>query len=183
MKRLRLFAALFVLTSGAFFPLLFPNPAYAEMTPAGTTITCAKDDGTQKVFNVGWDNSQAFFNGKGDIAALFCTGGFSNGFPIFVSTTVPDGPLRYYNGVVPTPIEPTPTPTPSPTPSDTSTATTPTPSPSPSDTPTATVDPTPSRVQRHLQVRLPYLHRLPLRLLNPHPLRFQLRNRLQLRHL
>jgi len=149
MKRLRLFAALSVLTSAAFFPLLFPNPAYAEMTPAGTTITCAKDDGTQQVSNVGWNNSNAFFNGKGDIAALFCTGGFSNGFPIFVSTTVPDGPLRYYNGVVPTPIEPSPTPTTS----DTSTATTPTsdtstattPTPAPSSTPEPTASPTPTQ--------------------------------------
>ena len=154
MKLPRLLAVSFLTLGTSFF---FLPTAQAEQTgPA--TITCAREDGTQRTANVGWDNSQTFFQGKGDIARLYCEGGFSGGFPIFISTSVPDGPLRYYNGVAPTP-EPTPTsnptveptPAPSPSPSDGATATvnpapTPEPSPSPSVTPEVSPSPEPTVV-------------------------------------
>jgi hypothetical protein len=66
------------------------------------TITCARPDGTQRTSTVGWDNSNQFFAGKGDIAHLFCEGGFSGGgYTTFVSTSVSDLSLRYYQGVLP----------------------------------------------------------------------------------
>jgi hypothetical protein len=90
------------------------------------TITCADPDGVEKTFNVGWDNSQSFFDGKGDIARLFCEGGYAGAFRTFVSTSVTDMSLRFYNGVAPVEsptvvVEPTPEPSPSPSPSETST--------------------------------------------------------------
>jgi hypothetical protein len=133
----RLLAVSFLTLGTSFF---FTPSAQAESTgPA--TITCAKDDGTQQTANVGWDNSNIFFQGKGDIAALYCEGGFSNGYPIFVSTSVPDGPLRYYNGVAPTP---TPSPTPSPSSSPTPEPSPPQPEPSPSPSNGATVPSSPA---------------------------------------
>jgi hypothetical protein len=135
-------AVLTVVFGTSFF---FIPSANAEQTgPA--TITCGREDGTQQTSNVGWDNLNIFFEGKGDIAALYCEGGFSNGYPIFISTSVSDGPIRYYNGVVPTP-EPTPTPSPTPSPSVEPTPepspTQPVPSPTPSESPTPTPTPEP----------------------------------------
>jgi hypothetical protein len=73
------------------------------------TITCAKSDGTARTFNVGWDNANQFFAGKGDIARLYCEGGFSGGgHTTFVSTSVTDLALRYYNGAIPLQVD-TPT--------------------------------------------------------------------------
>jgi hypothetical protein len=46
---------------------LFMPAANAEQI-SNVTITCAKDDGTQLTANVGWDNSNIYFQGKGDIA-------------------------------------------------------------------------------------------------------------------
>ena len=79
------YAVFFILLGTSFF---WSPSAQAERTgPA--TITCAKEDGTQMTANVNWDNSNIFFQGKGDIARLFCEGGFSGGYPIFISTSVP----------------------------------------------------------------------------------------------
>ena len=109
----------------------------ANAEPTGpATITCAKDDGTQLTANVGWDNSNIYFQGKGDIARLYCEGGHSGSFLIFISTSVPDGPLRFYNGVSPTPApEPSPSPTPSESPSPAAQ-----PTPEPSDTASTNVE-------------------------------------------
>jgi hypothetical protein len=128
----RLLAVSFLTLGTSFF---FLPTAQAEQTgPA--TITCAREDGTQRTANVGWDNSNQYFSGKGDIARLYCEGGHSGSYLIFISTSVPDGPLRYYNGVTPEPtVNPTPSPSPEPTP---------VPSPSPSDGATATVNPVPT---------------------------------------
>ena len=137
-RKSRVLAAFFIVIGTS----LFMPSAFAEQI-VNVTITCAKDDGTQQTSNVGWDNSNTFFEGKGDIAALYCTGGFSGGYPIFVSTTAPDGPIRFYNGVAPTPApspstEPSPTPSPTPTPSSEPTSSPePTPTPSVATTPTA----------------------------------------------
>ena len=74
------------------------------------TITCAKADGTQQVFQVNWDNANQYFEGKGDIARLFCEGGHSGGgYTTFISTTVTDLSLRYYLGVLPQMDTPTAT--------------------------------------------------------------------------
>ena len=146
MKLPRLLAVTFIILGTSLFSLPTAN---AESTgPA--TITCGRADGTQRTANVSWDNANQYFNGKGDIARLFCEGGHSGGYPVFIATSVPDGPLRYYNGVAPVP-EPTPEPepTPSPTPSPSVEPTPepvqpqPEPSPSPSETSTATVTPEP----------------------------------------
>ncbi len=138
MKLPRLLAIWFLILGTSFF---FTPPAQAEQTgPA--TITCGKDDGTQRTANVSWDNSNQYFNGKGDIARLFCEGGHSGGFPVFISTSVPDGPLRYYNGVAPT-VNPSPAPSVAPSTSP-SPEPTPTPEPSVSETATPTVSPSPS---------------------------------------
>ena len=111
-----------------------------------TEVTCADPDGNEQTFSIGWDNSQPFFEGKGDIPRLYCEGGFAQPYTKYISDTLPaDSPLRYYAGIVPTPepspsqtttseptplpsLEPTPEPTPTPEPSPTETVT---PSPSP----------------------------------------------------
>jgi hypothetical protein len=137
----RLLAIGFLVLGTSFF---FIPDAQAEQTgPA--TITCAKEDGTQRVFNVQWDNSNLYFNGKGDIARLFCEGGHApDGHSTFVSTSVPDGPLRYYNGVAPEPtVSPSPEPSAAPSPS-LSPEPTPSLTPEPSQTATATSSPSPS---------------------------------------
>jgi hypothetical protein len=142
LKLPRLLAITFIILGTSLFSL--PTANAVQTGPA--TITCGREDGTQRTANVNWDNSQIFFQGKGDIAALYCTGGFSGGYPIFISTSVPDGPLRYYNGVAPTPEStPTPSPTPSPSvePTPEPSPTQPVPSPSPSETPTPVVTPEP----------------------------------------
>ncbi len=82
MKLPRLLAIWFLTLGTSFF---FTPLAQAEQTgPA--TITCGKDDGTQRTANVAWDNSNVYFQGKGDIARLFCEGGHSGSYLIFIST-------------------------------------------------------------------------------------------------
>lgn len=84
-------------------PLFFAPSSQAAQT-GPVQITCEKN-GTQGTYQVGWDNSNQFFMGKGNIAALYCTGGFSplRDGATYVSDTLTDEPLRYYNGVIPTP--------------------------------------------------------------------------------
>ncbi len=102
LKNLKITLALFL----AFGSLLFATPGQAAMTGA-VSITCAKN-GTQGTYQVGWDNSNQFFQGKGDIAKLYCEGGFSplGAGATYVSDTLTNNSLRYYNGIIP---EPTPT--------------------------------------------------------------------------
>ena len=144
-KTLSKCAVFFLIFGTSFF---YSSTANAASTgPA--TITCANANGTQQTFNVQWDNANAYFNGKGDIARLFCEGGHApGGYNIFVSTSVMDLQLRYYQGLLPqppieVPIQDTATSTvdsqtPQ-VPQDSSTATVP-PSPVTSDTPTAPTD-------------------------------------------
>jgi hypothetical protein len=148
--------AVFFLVIGTSF--LFPALANSVMV-SPVQITCTTADGSEtRTANTGWDNSNQFFNGKGDIARLYCEGGFNGQFTVYISDSLSDNSLRYYNGVVPTPVaSPNPetqtvqsetvtvveTPTASETvtasesvtASDTSTA--------PSDTQTSTTEPTP----------------------------------------
>jgi hypothetical protein len=134
MKRLRL--AVTALLVGGFM-YVTPTPAYAEQALA--QVTCGRNDGTERTFSIGWDNANQFFNGRGDIARLYCEGGFSNGYPIYVRDNLPaDSPLRWFNGVAPV-LEPSPEPVPSIEPSLNPE---PTPTPEPSQTATPTPEPT-----------------------------------------
>jgi hypothetical protein len=102
--------------------LLHTPNAFAEQ--ALTTVTCADPQGNQIERQIGWDNSNQFFEGKGDIPRLYCEGGFAGPYTTYIGDDLPiDSPLRYYAGIVPEPsptpspsitIEPTPMPTPLP---------------------------------------------------------------------
>lgn len=135
-------AVLFLVLGTSFFW----SPSANAVQTGQATITCAKDDGTQRTANVNWNNENVYFQGKGDIARLFCEGGHSGGYPIFISTSVSYGPLRFYGGVAPT-VSPSPEPSPSPSPTvtesatvqDTQTVVSPSPS-APSDTATASIE-------------------------------------------
>jgi hypothetical protein len=147
--------------------LLHTPNAFAEQ--ALTTVTCADPQGNQIERQIGWDNSNQFFDGKGYIPRLYCEGGFAGPYTTYISDTLPvDSPFGYYAGIVPEPsptpepsvtIEPTPMPTPlpslepSPTPSlepsleptlMPSAEPTPEPTPEPTQTPEPLPTPTPS---------------------------------------
>jgi hypothetical protein len=127
---------------------LFFSSAPVLAAQASTTVICANSGGEQRSFQIGWNNSNQFFEGKGYIPTLFCTGGFAqNGFNTYISDNLSDSSLGYYNGVSPTPVEPTPEPAPTPTLTPTPTPTsepTPTPTPTPEPTPTPTPESTPT---------------------------------------
>jgi len=110
------------------------NPSASAVAPElmvrNVTIICANTAGETYTANTGWDADNSYFNGKGDIARLFCEGGFIGQWTIYVSDNY-TGVGRYYNGINPNPA-PTPEPTPSPSP---------TPEPSPSPTPSETATP------------------------------------------
>jgi hypothetical protein len=93
---------------GLFVGFGFIGTANAVQT-GQVTITCAKSDGTQRTNTVGWDNSNIFFNGKGDIARLYCEGGYAGEYRTFITTSVSDLSLRYYQGVLPIVDSPTAT--------------------------------------------------------------------------
>jgi hypothetical protein len=69
----RLLAVSFLTLGTSFF---FTPSAQAENT-GQITVTCANEAGEARVFNVGWDSTLAFFEGKGNIAALFCSIGYT----------------------------------------------------------------------------------------------------------
>ena len=138
--------------------LVSPSPAYsAELGIVQASITCANLGGETKTFQTGWNPANNYFEGKGDIARLFCEGGHAGAaWTIYVSDTLdPDDPRRYFNGIVPTPtptpeptIEPEPSPTPSMEPEPTPTLTlTPEPTIDPIPTPEPTIDPIPTPVE------------------------------------
>ena len=145
-------AVLFILVGTTF--VFYPQ---ANAASAYTSVVCAKQDGTQQTFQIGWDNSNQFFADRGYIPRLYCEGGYApSGFNLYVSDNLSDSTLGYYNGVVPTPVvspnpetqtaasetstpvEPEPSPSPSPSVEDSQTATVDTPTATVSDTPTAT---------------------------------------------
>jgi hypothetical protein len=134
--------------------LFSSSNAFAEQ--ALTTVTCADPQGNEQQFQIGWDNSNKFFEGRGEIPRLFCEGGFAQPYTTYIGDTLPaDSPLRWYAGIAPTPeptpspsvtIEPTLTPTlepslePSPTPT---LEQTPEPTPEPTQSPQPEPTPTP----------------------------------------
>ena len=135
-------AAILALIIGALM-LLQPIPAFAAA--AFTSITCADPEGNQITRQVGWDNENIYFNGKGDIPRLYCEGGHAGIYTTYISDTLePDSPLRYFNGVIPVPTqEPTPTPEPSASP-EPSLEPTPEPTPSQEPLPSPTIETPPS---------------------------------------
>jgi hypothetical protein len=145
-------AAILALVIG-FLMLMQPSPAFADQ--GLTTVICADPDGNQVTRSIGWDNSNEFFNGKGDIPRLYCEGGYAGIYTTYISDTLePDSPLRYFNGIAPSPT-PTPEPEPSATPEPSPEPTiepvpsqeplpTPTPEPTPTPTPEPTIEPSPT---------------------------------------
>lgn len=133
------FAVLFILIGTTF--IFYPQ---ANAVSAYTDVVCAKQDGSQQTFQIGWDNSNQFFADRGYIPRLYCEGGYApSGFNVYVSDNLSDSALGYYNGVAPTPVV-SPNPETQTVASETSTPVEPEPSPSPSpsveDSQTATVD-------------------------------------------
>lgn len=133
-------------TTFLFYPQAYAAVVYAD-------VTCANQESTEQTYQIGWDNSNQFFENKGYIPRLFCEGGYAPpGFIIYISDNLSDSATGYYNGVVPIPVvnpnpetqtaeetvtaSETPTASESVTVSDTSTA--------PSDTQTSTTEPTPA---------------------------------------
>ena len=89
-----------------------------------TTVVCGTNAGNQQSFQIGWDNSNQFFADKGYIPRLFCEGGYAGNYRIYISDALNDSALGYFNGVVPTLLNPTPSessPSPSPSPSESAT--------------------------------------------------------------
>lgn len=90
---------------------MFVQPATVFADQGSTTVICANDAGEEITRQIGWDNLNQFFEGKGDIPRLYCEGGFAGPYTTYISDDLPiDSPLRYYAGIVP---EPSPTPSPS----------------------------------------------------------------------
>ena len=133
-RRNNLLAVIFLVFGTSIF--LIPT---AQAQSAWTTVICATNGGNQQSFQIGWDNSNQFFADKGYIPRLYCEGGYAGNYRTYVSDTLNDSSLGYFNGVV---LTPTPIPTPSPSPSESATVDTAT-STSPTDTPTPTSTPEP----------------------------------------
>jgi len=152
-KSLRVALVAFIV---GFTMLLHTPNVFAESATA--KITCENEQGDRQTFDVGWDNSEQYFEGKGYIPRLYCEGGFAGLYTIYIRDTLPtNSPLGYYAGIVPTPeptpepsetIEPTPEPTAEPTlePSPTPTLE-PTLEPSPTPSPEPSIEPTPEPTQ------------------------------------
>jgi hypothetical protein len=133
---------------------MFVQPVTVFADQGLTTVICANDAGEQVTRQIGWDNSNQFFEGKGDIPRLYCEGGFAGPYTTYISDDLPiDSPLRYYAGIAP---EPSPTPSPSetiePTPMPSPEASLASPTPTPSDLPTLEPTPTPTLEPQPLPV-------------------------------
>ena len=92
-------AVLFILIGTTF--IFYPQANAVQVT---ANVTCAKQDGTEQTFQIGWDNSNQFFSGRGYIPRLYCEGGYAGQFNVYISDNLHDSSLGYYNGVVPTPV-------------------------------------------------------------------------------
>lgn len=151
----------FFLVFGTTF--LLPLDSAGAVQVQGVQVICADPSGAQRTFTIGWDNSQTFFQGKGQISRFFCEGGYAGNYRTFVSNNLNDSTLDYYQGIAPaqpapvvsesqtsTADSPTATQTPAPQPTESATAQTPTEtstvqlSPTVPDSSTATVSDTPT---------------------------------------
>jgi hypothetical protein len=140
--------AVFLLTLGtSFFFIPLAVAVSPELMARDVTIICANPAGETYTALTGWDADNSYFEGKGDIARLFCEGGFIGEWTTYISDNY-TGAGRYYNGIAPTPApSPSPTQTPAPEPSASPEPTptpSPEPSPEPSPTPSASATPLPS---------------------------------------
>jgi len=131
LKLPRLLAVISIVVGTSLFSLPFANA-----TSAYTTVVCANAQGQTHTAQIGWDNNQSFFDGKGYIPAFYCTGGYAGQYNIYVSDNLSDSSLGYYAGLVPN-VSPTPMPVVEPTPE-------PSVPPTPEPEPTPTVEPSPS---------------------------------------
>lgn len=78
----------------------FWSPSAQAVSTGPVQVTC-----TNGTFGTGWDNANQYFADKGNIAEYYCFIIHNTGY---VSDTVQDPTLRWYNGIQPTPSE-TPT--------------------------------------------------------------------------
>ena len=85
---------------GLFVGFGFIGTANAVQT-GPVQVTC-----TNGTFGTGWDNANQYFEGKGNIAALYCQLIHNTGY---VSDNLSDPSLRYYQGVLPIVDSPTAT--------------------------------------------------------------------------
>lgn len=120
-------------TKCAVFFLIFGTSFFYSSTANAVSTGIVSVTCTNGTFQTGWDNSNSYFQGRGNIAALYCDIIHHTGY---VSDNLTDPTLRYYQGVLPqdtpTAIVETQTVV---APQDSSTATVP-PQPVTSDTPT-----------------------------------------------
>ena len=87
-------------TTLAFSSLFLAAPAQAAVMM--TQVTCES-----RTHNVGWDNRNQFFAGKGNIAEYFCRSVHNEDY---LGDTLSDPAQRYFNGVIPAPVSPEPAP-------------------------------------------------------------------------
>jgi hypothetical protein len=96
LKLPRLLAVISIVVGTSLFSLPFANA-----TSAYTTVVCANAQGQTHTAQIGWDNNQSFFDGKGYIPAFYCTGRYAGQYNIYVSDNLSDSSLGYYAGLVP----------------------------------------------------------------------------------
>lgn len=98
MQKFNKYTALIIFGFSAFFPALFPESAQAYQVRA--SVVCANQTGEQRTFDIGWDNSYSFFDGKGYIPRLFCEGGYGQGYTIYISDNLLNSADGYFNGLI-----------------------------------------------------------------------------------
>jgi hypothetical protein len=116
------YAVFFLVLGTSFFWSPSASATAPELMARDVTIICANPAGETYTAVTGWNADNTFFDGKGDIARLFCEGGFIGEWTTYISDNY-SGPARFYNGVAPTPVSPSPEPSPSPSPTVTESAT------------------------------------------------------------
>jgi hypothetical protein len=123
----RLLAVVFLILGTSFLFMPKAEAVPPELMARDVTIICANPAGETYTATTGWDADNSYFNGKGDIAKLFCEGGFIGEWTTYISDNY-TGIGRYYNGIAPTPtVSPSPEPSaapeplPSPTPTESAT--------------------------------------------------------------
>jgi hypothetical protein len=146
-KTLSKYSVFLLIAGTSFLSTASASATAPELMVRDVTIICANPAGETHTALTGWNADNSFFNGKGDIARLFCEGGFIGEWTTYLSDNY-TGVGRYYNGIAPT-VNPNPTPQDTATstgdsqtagsPQDSSTSTAPQ-QPTTSDTPTAQVD-------------------------------------------
>jgi len=67
------------------------------------TVTCQNAEGVANSYQTGWDNSTSFFDGKGNIAVLYCQLVHRASY---VSDSITNDSLRYYKGIAPIQVAP-----------------------------------------------------------------------------